>query len=166
MPPASTSGCQQSTDCVVNELDRKYQVSHSCRELDEWTYLFTTYFYTHENPACLLGAYCFFPLSCIQITKNFNQMKDFSKCRQRDLVYYFTTFWATTVIWLKWKAGIFLTGALLWTQNTSTLLWAERSGASERDIQGLLDMCGMDSLAVGPAMALLHKVTSQCLVEA
>lgn len=56
-----------------------------------------------------------FLLSCFQVTKNFNHMKDtifWRLAAKGEPLCCFTTFWAITVIWLKWKAGIFLTRAL------------------------------------------------------
>lgn len=69
-----------------------------------------------KTPPCFLGAYSSFLSPCLQVTKNFNQMKDraffFKACWQRVPLYYFTTLWAVIVIGWKWEAGIFLTRAL------------------------------------------------------
>lgn len=112
MPPASTSGCSgvqivlyvshigNITSVILPEglLSKHASSKHTIQ----------------KTLTCFLGVWSSFLLSCLQVTKNFNQMKDraWKACCQRELLCYFTTFWAITVIWLKWKAGIFLTRGL------------------------------------------------------
>lgn len=126
---------QWGSDCVGKQSYWKWQTNHTFRELANWIYLFKTHMCIPTSTG-ILEVHFSFILSCLQVTKNFNAMKDMAFSPQGQLPQeswcYFATFWAFTVIWLKWEADIFLTRILPWS-------W-ERLGNAESCRDGYSEM--------------------------
>lgn len=149
----------------------KCQASHTSWELANWIHLFKMHMCI-PTPTGIPEVHCSCLPSCLQVTKNFNAMKDMPSYQgqllQESWYYYFATFWAFTVIGLKGEVDIFFWPGFCHEAERGRVEWE----ATKLDTQDRLEEgkggvgCGAWCWqpAADPGLSLFHKVIVQGVI--
>lgn len=131
--------------------------------------LFGTHLYTETTSSYFLGAYFSFLLPCLQVTKNFNQMKDrafffFKACCQREPLCYFTNLLGCHSNLLEMKSWYFPDKSSVTGLRAYGL---RESAAFMRCVQDLLDEMWPTGRVPGKTGPVKTQLTSHnvCCVE-